>query len=381
MKRIVIVGALALAAVVAAVAVLTSGRVFAGGDILIGAVAPKSGEAATFGQSTEDGVRLAIEQANAAGGLLGGREIRLISEDDKGDPVTGKIAFSRLIERDRVCAVIGSVMSKVSIAGADVAEKSHVPMISSASTNPLVTVGKRYVFRACFIDPFQGKVMAKFAYDTLGARKAAVLYDSSNDYNKGLAEVFRDVFTGLGGQVAAFESYPERSIDFRPQLTKIQPAAPDVIFMPNYYNDVALQAKQAREIGIKAVLLGGDGWDSPELVKAAGEAVEGGYFSNHFTRESDNPSVKAFVEAYEKRYGRPPDALASLGYEAAQILLDAIKRAGSDAPDKIRDAMEKSNVETITGRITFDETHNPLKAAAIVKIEKGQQRFQAWVKP
>lgn len=381
MKRIVIVGALALVAVAAALAVFTSGKMSAGGDITIGAVAPKSGEAATFGQSTEDGVRLAIEQANAAGGLLGGRKIRLISEDDKGDPVTGKIAFSRLIERDRVCAVIGSVMSKVSIAGADVAEKSHVPMISSASTNPLVTVGKKYVFRACFIDPFQGRVMAKFAYDTLGARKAAVLYDSSNDYNKGLAEVFRDVFTGFGGQVAAFESYPERSIDFRPQLTKIQPAAPDVVFMPNYYNDVALQAKQAREIGIRAVLLGGDGWDSPELVKAAGEAVEGGYFSNHFTRESDNPSVKAFVEAYQKRYGRPPDALASLGYEAAQILLDAIKRAGSDAPDKIRDAMEKSNVETITGRITFDETHNPLKAAAIVKIEKGQQRFQAWVKP
>lgn len=350
-------------------------------DIPIGAVAPKSGEAATFGLSTENGVRLAIEQANKAGGLPGSRRIRLISEDDKGDPVTGKIAFSRLIERDHACAVVGSVMSKVSIAGADVAEKTRVPMISSASTNPLVTVGRKYVFRACFIDPFQGKVMGKFAYETLGARTAAVLYDASNDYNKGLAEVFRDVFTSLGGKVMAFESYPERSVDFRPQLTKIQQVGTDVVFMPNYYNDVALQAKQAREIGVTAVLLGGDGWDSPELVKAAGAAVDGGYFSNHFTRESDLPRVKAFVDAYQERYGQPPDALASLGYEAAEILIDAIKRAGSDQPDKIREALEKTNLETITGRITFDENHNPLKAAAIIKIENGQQRFQAWVKP
>jgi len=351
------------------------------GDILIGGVAPKTGEAATFGLSTENGVRLAIEQANAAGGLLGGRRIRLIFEDDKGDPVAGKLAFSRLIERDRVCAVIGTVMSKVSIAGADVAERARVPMISTASTNPLVTLGKKYVFRACFIDPFQGRVMAKFARETLGARRAAVLYDAANDYNKGLAEVFRDVFTELGGQVVAFESYPERSVDFRPQLTKIQRAAPDVLFLPNYYNDVALQARQAREVGITAQLLGGDGWDSPDLAKSAGPAVEGGYFSNHFTRESEAPAVRAFTEAYQQRFGAAPDALAALGYEAAQILLDAVRRAGSDSPEKIRDALEQTDLETITGRITFDANHNPLKAAVILRLENGQQRFHCWVKP
>ena len=374
---------------VVALAIVGAGAAWAKDDIvieakdgiLIGAVAPKTGEAATFGISSENGIRLAIDQVNEAGGLLGGRKISLICEDDKGDPVAGKVAFSRLIERDGVRAVIGPVMSKVAIAGAGVAEQARVPMISTSATNPLVTLGKKYVFRACFIDPFQGKVMAKFAYEALGARKAAVLYDASNDYNKGLAEVFRDVFTEMGGKIIAFESYPERSVDFRPQLTKIAPAAPDAVFMPNYYNDVALQAKQAREIGIKATLLGGDGWDSPELVKSAGAAVEGGYFSNHFTRESAAPRVKAFVEAYQKRHGQPPDALASLGYEAAQILTDAIKRAGSDAPDKIRDALEKTDLETITGRITFDENHNPLKAAAILKIENGQQRFQKWVKP
>jgi len=364
-----------------ALAVIGPGAARAKDDILIGAVSPKTGEAATFGISSENGIRLAVDQVNDAGGLLDGRKLRLICEDDKGDPVTGKVAFSRLIERDGVCAVVGPVMSKVAIAGAGVAEKSHVPMISTSATNPLVTLGKKYVFRACFIDPFQGKVMAKFAFETLGARTAAVLYDASNDYNKGLAEVFRDVFVELGGKVSAFESYPERSVDFRPQLTKIRQTEPDVVFMPNYYNDVALQAKQAREIGIQGTLLGGDGWDSPELVKSAGAAVEGGCFSNHFTRESGAPRVKAFVESYQKRYGQPPDALASLGYEATQILLDAIKRAGSDAPDKVRDALEKTKLETITGLITFDENHNPLKAAAILKIENGQQRFQTWVKP
>jgi len=348
-------------------------------EILIGGVAPKTGEAATFGISTENGVRLAVEQANAAGGLLGGRRIKLIFEDDKGDPVAGKVAFSRLIERERVCAVVGSVMSKVSIAGADVAETSRTPMIATASTNPLVTLGKRYVFRACFTDQFQGRVVAGLAYRTLGARKAAVLYDSGNDYNKGLAEGFTKMFAELGGRVAAFESYPEKSNDFRPQLTKIAATTPDVLFLPNYYNDVALQAAQARAVGVKAVLLGGDGWDSSELLKVP--AVEGGYFSNHFARESDSPKVKAFVKAYRDRCGEDPDALASLGYEATQILLDAIRRAGSDDPDAIRDALEKTDLETITARITFDRDHNPVKPAAIVKIENARQVFQTWVKP
>jgi branched-chain amino acid transport system substrate-binding protein len=347
-------------------------------EILIGAVAPKTGEAATFGISCENGVRLAIEQANASGGLLG-RKLQLIVEDDKGDPVAGKIAFSRLIEKMRVCAVIGAVMSKVSLAGADVAEASHTPMISSSSTSQFVTLGKRYVFRACFTDPFQGLADAHIAFDTLKARHAAVLYDSSNDYNKGLAEVFKKVFTDLGGEVVAYESYPERSNDFKPQLTKILPAAPDVLFLPNYYNDVALQMSQAREIGIKATFVGGDGWDSPELLKVP--AAEGGYFSDHFSRESDSPCVKAFVAAYRQRFGVEPDALASLGYEATEILLDAIRRAGSDDRDKIRDALETTDLDTITTRITFDKDHNPIKPAAILEIENGRQVFKDWVKP
>jgi branched-chain amino acid transport system substrate-binding protein len=347
-------------------------------DILIGAVAPKTGEAATFGISCENGVRLAIEQANDSGGLFG-RRLQLIVEDDKGDPVAGKIAFSRLIERERVCAVVGAVMSKVSLAGAEVAEASHTPMISSSSTSQFVTLGKRYVFRACFTDPFQGYADAHIAWDALKARRAAVLYDSANDYNKGLAEIFKKVFTELGGEVVAYESYPERSNDFKPQLTKILPAAPDVLFLPNYYNDVALQTSQAREIGIKAAFVGGDGWDSPELLKVA--AVEGGYFSNHFSRESDSPRVKAFVAAYRRRFGVDPDALASLGYEATEILLDAIRRAQSDDREKIRDALERTDLDTITSRITFDKDHNPIKPAAILEIENGRQVFKGWVKP
>ena len=354
------------------------------GDILVGVVAPKTGEAATFGISTENGIRLAVEEVNAAGGLgllPGARKIRLIVEDDKGDPVAGKLAFSRLIEAKGVCAVIGSVTSKVSIAGADVAENSRTPMISPASTNPMVTLGKRYVFRACFIDPFQGRVTASFARTELKAKTAAVLYDSGNDYNKGLAEVFREVFTESGGEIVAFESYPERSNDFRPQLTKIAAAKPDVLFMPNYYNDIALQATQARSIGIEAVFMGGDGWDSPDLVKAAGDAVEGGCFSNHFCVESDRPQVRKFVEAYRAKHGVPPDALAALGYEAAQILFDAVRRAGADDPEKIRDALEQTNMETLSGPITFDDKHNPVNPAVILKIVEGKQAFQTWVRP
>ena len=348
------------------------------GDILIGGVAPKTGEAATFGISCENGVRLAVEQQNAAGGLLG-RKIQLIYEDDKGDPVAGKLAFSRLIERNRVCAVVGAVMSKVSLPGAEVAESAHTPMITSSSTNEQVTLGRRYVFRACFTDSFQGAACAHIAWDTIKARRAAVLYDSGNDYNKGLAEAFKKVFTDLGGQVVAYESYPSRSSDFKPQLTKMLSAEPDALFLPNYYNDVALQAMQARETGLKAALLGGDGWDSPELLKVP--AVEGGYFSNHFSRASDSPVVKAFVAAYQQRFGGEPDALASLGYEAAEILLDAIRRAGSDDPDKIRDALEATDLETLTGRITFDKDHNPIKPAAILRIVNGRQTLVGWVKP
>jgi len=350
-------------------------------DILVGVVAPKTGEAATFGISTERGIQLAADEINANGGLLGGRKVRLIVEDDKGDPVQGKLAFSRLIEAKGVCAVIGSVMSKVSIAGADVAESSHTPMISPASTNPMVTLGKRYVFRACFIDPFQGRVTAAFARNTLKAETAAVLYDSGNDYNKGLAEVFRDVFTESGGEIVAFESYPERSNDFRPQLTKIAAAKPDVLFMPNYYNDVQLQATQARSMGIEAVFMGADGWDSPELVKAAGDAVEGGYFSNHFSAESDREQVREFVEAYRAKHGGAPDALAALGYEAARILFDAVGRAGADDPEKIRDALEQTDMEILSGPITFDDDHNPVKPIVILKIVEGKQTFQTWVRP
>lgn len=348
-------------------------------DILIGGVTPKTGSAAAYGKATEDGIRLAAEQANAAGGLLGGRKIKMLFEDDKGDPGEGRLAFSRLIERERVCAVIGAVMSNVSRAGADVAESNKVPMISPASTNPLLTLNKKYVFRACFTDAFQGRVVAKFAKENLGKNSAAVLYDSSNDYNKGLADVFRQVFTKLGGKVVAYESYSAGTKDFSPQLTKILETRPDVLFLPNYYNDVDLQARKARAIGIKATLLGGDGWTSTDLLKLA--EMDGGYFTNHFSPDSGEPQVKKFMTQYKERFKTEPDALSSLGYDAARILFDAIERAGSDDPGKIRDALEKADTQCLAGPFRFDANHNTLKPIAIIRIEKKRHVFQAWIKP
>jgi branched-chain amino acid transport system substrate-binding protein len=283
-------------------------------EIKIGVVAPISGEAATFGESTVNAAKLYFDQINAAGGVAGMKIVYFI-EDDKGDPTEGANAYSKLIDQNKVSAIVGSVMSKVSLAGGPIAQNKGIPMISSASTNPAVTLVGNYIFRACFIDPFQGSVAARFAYNDLGKRTAAAIYDSGNDYTKGFAEVFRDEFTKLGGKITAFESYASGTSDFNAQLVKIKATNPDVIFIPNYYNDAGLIAKQAREMGIQSVLLGGDGWDSPDLFKIAGDAIEGGYFANHFSKDSDIPAIQKFVADYRAKYNKDPDALEQTNLE------------------------------------------------------------------
>jgi len=349
-------------------------------EVRIGIVAPITGEAATFGISTVNAAKLYFDQVNAAGGI-NGVMIKYFAEDDKGDPAEGANAYSKLIDQDRVSIIVGTVMSKVSLAGAPIAQNKGVPMISPTSTNPAVTLVGDYIFRACFIDPFQGFVAAKYAIDTLKSKTAAALYDAGNDYTKGLAEVFRDEFTKMGGRIVAFESFAAGTSDFNAQLVKIRAVNPDVLFLPNYYNDSGLIAKQARDMGIKAQFLGSDGWDSPDLFNIAGTAIEGGVFVNHFTHESTVPAAQKFVKEYESTYGQKPDALAALAYEAAMIAVDAIKRAGSADPKAIRDAMAATDLQTLTGRVTFDSNRNPIKGAVLLECKGGVAVYKTTVNP
>jgi len=349
-------------------------------EIVIGVVAPLTGEAATFGKSTQQGAQLAADEWNAKGGLLGAK-IRLVVSDDKGDPTEAAAAFTREIEQDKVVAIVGTVMSKCSLAGAPICQAHKIPMISPTSTNPRVTEVGDYIFRACFIDPFQGTVGAKFAYDNLGVRKAACIFDVGNDYTKGLSEYFRDKFKELGGEIVGFEAHPTGTTDFNAQLTKIISAGPELIYISDYYNDAGLIMKQARALGFKGYFLGGDGWDSPDLVKIGGDAVEGGFFTNHFSKDDPRPEVQNLVKAYTAKFGEPPDALAALAYDAANLMFDAIQRAGSTDGTAIRDALKTTNFKAVSGQITFDQNRNPVKAAVIIEMKNGQQVYKATVQP
>ncbi len=350
-------------------------------EIKVGGVGPVTGEAATFGVSTKNGMMLAAEEWNAKGGLFGNRKVRIIFEDDKGDPAEGATVYTKLIQQDNVVAIIGTVMSKVTLAGAPIAQAAGIPMISPTSTNEMVTKVGDYIYRACFIDPFQGTVGANFAFRDLKAKKAAALFDIGNDYTKGLAENFRNQFVKLGGQMVAFEGHPFGATDFKAQLTKIIAGKPDVLYVPNYYNDVGLIAKQARELGFTGPMVGGDGWDSPDLVKIGGKAVENGFFTNHYAAADPRPIVQEFVKKYKAKFGAEPDALATLAYDAANIMFDAIKRAGSTKGSAIRDALKTTNLNVVSGQVTFDANRNPIKSAVIIEMKDGKQVYRTTVNP
>ncbi|MCX5975693.1 MAG: ABC transporter substrate-binding protein [Coprothermobacterota bacterium] len=352
-----------------------------GGDIIIGCVAPLTGDSATFGKSTQNGVQQALDETNAKGGLLGGRQLILKTADDKSDPTEGAAGITRLIEQDKIVAEIGTVQSKVSLAIAPILQAKKIPMVSPTSTNEKVTLVGDFIFRACFIDNFQGTVGAAFAYTNLKVTKAAALFDVGNDYTKGLAESFRDAFTLLGGTIVGFEAHPTGATDFNAQLTKLIAAGPELLYLSDYYNDVGLICKQARALGYKGYFLGGDGWDSPDLVKIGGADVEGGFFTNHFSKDDTRPEVQTFVKAYTAKYGEAPDALAALAYDAANLMLDAITRAGSTDGTAIRDALKTSNFKAVSGTIKFDANRNPIKAAVIIEIKGGQQAYKATVAP
>jgi branched-chain amino acid transport system substrate-binding protein len=349
-------------------------------EIPVGEFASLTGGNASFGQSSHQGTQLAIDEVNAAGGVLG-KQIKLITEDDQslaGQPAT---IMRKFISSDKVVAVLGEVASSKSLEAAPICQENHIPMISPASTNPKVTEVGDYIFRVCFIDPFQGTVMAKFALSK-GWKKVALLTDVKEDYSVGLAQFFKENFTKNGGEIVKEQSYSTNDKDFKAQLTSLKAAQPEAIFVPGYYGEVALIARQARQLGIKAPLLGGDGWVGDSLLKVAGHALDGSYFSNHYSESDTSPVIQEFVKKYKDKYGTVPDAMAALGYDSAMILVDAMKRAGTTDGPKLRDAIAATkDFKAVTGSITLDDHRNATKAAVILTIDNGAFKFDQTVAP
>jgi len=351
--------------------------------IKVGEVGSMTGTEATFGTSSHNGIQLATNEVNGAGGIKG-RQIVVIALDDQGKPEEAATAATRLISSEHVIALLGEVASTRSLFMAPKAQAAKVPMVSPSSTNEKVTAVGDYIFRACFIDPFQGYVMAKFATDTLKLKKAAILRDVRNDYSVGLAKVFNDNFTKLGGQIVDNQSYSSGDVDFKAQLTNIKAAAPQALYIPGYYTDVGLIARQAREVGLTVPLLGGDGWDSEKLYEIGGPALEGSYFSNHYSVDDPSPRIQEFVTKFKKAYGgQVPDSLAAQAYDAAGMLYDAMKRANDISGPAIREALAQTkDYRGVTGDITMDDKRNATKPAVVLRVGKGgKYEFSGRIQP
>lgn len=360
----------------------------AGGDtIKVGANLEMSGNSASFGQSSVTGAKLAFDQVNAKGGVLG-KKIEFIAADNKSEPSEATNAMQKLITKDKVVAIIAPDTSSAAIAAGQVNTAAKVLAITAMGTNPRVTVGddgktKEFMFRACFIDPFQGPVMSNFAKSTLKAQKVAILIDNSSDYAKGLAQFFEEDWKKNGGTIVGKEGYLQKDTDFKATLTKINAAKPDMIYIPGYYQEVGMIIKQAREMGYKGPICGGDSWDSPSLPEIAGKAnLNNTYFSSMYSPDDTSPLNKQFVADYEKAYKAKPNVFAALTYDAALLIADAIKRAGSADPVKIKDAMAATKgFEGVSGTVTFDAKHNPVKSAVIIGFKDGAQVFKGKVNP
>ena len=343
--------------------------------VKIGGVAPLSGPVAVYGVECKNGIDLAVEEINAAGGINGAK-IVFICEDDEGDAAKSVNAYKKLVSKDKARIVIGSLTSGCTLAITQLAQAQKVLQIAPAATAPAITDAGNFIFRTCFIDPFQGRVGGKFAADNLGCKKAAILYDIGNDYSVGLMENFEKEFKAQGGSVVAKESYGTGDKDFNAQLTKIKAAKPDVVYLPDYYGTVALIAKQLRAQGINTPIVGADGWDG--LTENAGDEVLNGYYSNHYAEDSTSPAVKKFVSAFQKKYNKAPNSFAALGYDSVYMLKDAMLKAGTTKDsEKIRAAYESTNGDYVTGHITFDAKRNPVKSAVMIKLVKKDGKLAA----
>jgi branched-chain amino acid transport system substrate-binding protein len=349
--------------------------------LLLGEVGSLTGTQATFGISSRNGFELALDEANAAGGVRG-KKLALRVYDSQGRPEEAAQAATRLITQDRVLIILGETSSSCSMAMAEKAQPAHVPMISHAATNPAVTEKGDYIFRVCFIDPFQGSVMARFARQELKLERVAQLRDSKNAYSVGLTQVFAREFTRLGGEVLATESYSEGDTDFRSQLTALKKLKPQAVYVPGYYTDVGLIARQAREQGLTVPLLGSDGWDSERLFELAGDALEGGYFTNPYALDDPSPRVQEFIARYKRRYGSVPDSTAVLAYDAARVAFAALARAPDLSGPALRDAIARTrDFPGVAGTITLDEHRNAVKSAVILKVSRGGTRFVKSIPP
>ncbi len=355
-------------------------------EIKIGGNFELTGGIANYGKQTMNGVQLAIKEANAAGGVLG-KQIKLVIADNKSEPSEATNAATKLITQDKVSLIIGPVTSSSVLATLQVGQDNKIPIVTPTATSTKVTVDngkvRPYAFRSCFIDPFQGTVMANFAAKSLKAKTAVIYVDSSSDYSKGLSEAFEAQFVKNGGVVVGKEAFLQKDQDFKSTLTKIKVLNADTIFIPAYYEEVGKIVKQARELGITVPMIGTDGWDDPKVVEFAGvEALNNTFFSNHYSVQDTDPRIQKFVAAYKAEYGQEPNALAALGYDGALMVIDAIKRANSTEPAKVRDALEQTkNLQVVTGIITLDGDHNPIKSGVVIEMKDGKQIFKEKINP
>jgi branched-chain amino acid transport system substrate-binding protein len=350
-------------------------------NIKIGEFASLTGKEATYGQTVHKGTVLAIEETNAAGGVLG-RKLELLTEDDQSKPGESATVVKKLISREKVVAILGELTSGRTLEAAPIAQQARIPLVSPGATAVEVTAKGNYIFRVCFIDEFQGTVMAKFALDTLKVRRVALLSSVSSAQSVGLSKFFRERITSGGGTVALEQKYGEGDKDFRAQLTAIKAAAVEAIFIPGYYAEAALISRQARDLGITVPLLGIDGWESSQLISVGGAAVEGAYFSTHYSPENKSSAVVAFNQRFRARWNEDSNALSALAYDAAMLLIDAMKRAGSTDGAKIRDALAATkNYAAVTGNITFDALRNPTKSAVVLTVKNGKFTFVENVNP
>jgi branched-chain amino acid transport system substrate-binding protein len=347
-----------------------------GGDVVIGMYGSLTGDGASFGQSSKEGTELAVDEINKAGGLLGGRKFRLLVEDNQSKPEEASNAVTKLITQDKVVAVLGEVASRRSLAAAPIAQRYQIPMITPASTNERVTAVGDYIFRVCFIDPFQGEVLAKFAFNDLKARKVAILKDIGQDYSVGLTDSVARNFTKLGGQVLEPVSYTSSDSDFKAILTQVRSQKPDAMFVTGYYSEAAIITRQARELGMTMPILGGDGWVGDAL-RNGREALNNSFISNHYSGDNPDPLVQGFVRAYRERFGRDPDAIAALAYDAVKVLVDAMNRAKSTEGPKVRDALAATDIPGVTGRLKMNAQRNVDKPAVIQEVTyaNGQVTF------
>ncbi len=352
------------------------------GTIKIGEYGSLTGKEATFGQSAHKGIIMALEEINAAGGRLG-QQLELLAEDNQTRPGESATVAKKLLTRDKVVALLGEVSSGRSLEAAPIAQSSQIPMIAPAATNPRVTEVGDYIFRVCFIDDFQGTAMANFALNDLKTKNVAVISSVSNAYSVGLAKYFRDTFEAAGGQIAVEQKYSEGDKDFRAQLTAVKAANVDAVFLPGYYTESALIIRQARELGINIPFFGGDGWESDKLLEIGGDALNGCYYSTHFSPENQDPRVAEFVQKFKARWNNEtPDAFAALGYDAAQILADAILRAGTTDGPALRDALAATkDFPGASGLTTIDAQRNAKKGATIIAIRDGKLTFHKTVAP